>query len=60
VSSEPVLQTTLLDERALNNLARGLLIIGLLILFLSVGHESSVMRSYCNALAGALVNGEEA
>jgi predicted PurR-regulated permease PerM len=39
VSSGPALQTTLLDERTLNNLARGLLIVGLLILFLSVGRE---------------------
>jgi len=39
VSSGPVLQTTLLDERTLNNLARGLFIVGLLILFLSVGRE---------------------
>jgi predicted PurR-regulated permease PerM len=39
VTSRPVLQSPLLDERALNNLLRGLLIIGLLILFLSVGRE---------------------
>jgi predicted PurR-regulated permease PerM len=39
VSNGPVLQTTLLGERTLNNLARGLLIVGLLILFLSVGRE---------------------
>lgn len=39
VSGAPVLQATLLDERTLNNLARGLLIVGLLILFLSVGRE---------------------
>ena len=39
MSSGPVLQTALLDERTLNNLARGLLIVGLLVLFLSVGRE---------------------
>ena len=39
MASAPFLQTRLLDERSLNNLARGLIIVGLLILFLSVGRE---------------------
>jgi len=39
VSNGSTLQPTLLDDRSLNNLARGLVIVGLLILFLTVGRE---------------------
>ena len=39
MSNGSTLQPTLLDDRSLNNLARGLVIVGLLILFLSVGRE---------------------
>src|SRR4249920_1646506 len=39
VRGAPGVQAALMDERTLNNLARGLLIVGLLILFLSVGRE---------------------